>query len=133
MSCAIVSIDDHMKISVDETIYEDDVYEISGDMCDAVLRELANCDTVIVDHVITSQRIFRQLTQMLEGYPLCLIHVTCPLEVLRKREIQRHNRCLGSAEASYTYLFPKDGYHLTVDTHEMTTDKCAAQICHAIF
>ena len=129
----IVSIDDFMKLSQEETIYEDDVFDISGDMCEQVLQDLRVCDGVIIDHVITSQRIFCQLNQMLQGYPLCLIHVTCPLEVLRKREIQRHNRCLGSAEASYTYLFPKDGYHLTVDTHEMTTDECAAQICHAIF
>ena len=27
---------------------------------------------------------------------------------------QRENRCSGSAEASYTYLFPKEGYELTV-------------------
>ena len=129
----IVSIDDFMKLSQEETIYEDDVFDISGDMCEKTLQDLRVCDGVIIDHVITSQRIFCQLNQMLRGYPLCLIHVTCPLEVLRKREIQRHNRCLGSAEASYTYLFPKDGYHLTVDTHEMTTGECAAQICHAIF
>ena len=29
----IVSIDDFMKLSAEETIYEDDVFEISGDMC----------------------------------------------------------------------------------------------------
>ena len=28
----IVSIDDFMKLATDETIYEDDVYEISSDM-----------------------------------------------------------------------------------------------------
>jgi chloramphenicol 3-O phosphotransferase len=130
---AIVSIDDFMKLSQEETIYEDDVFDISGDMCEQVLQDLRVCDGVIIDHVITSQRIFCQLNQMLQGYPLCLIHVTCPLEVLRKREIQRHNRCLGSAEASYTYLFPKDGYDLTVDTHEITTNKCAARIFEAFF
>jgi chloramphenicol 3-O phosphotransferase len=29
----IISIDDHMRISTSEPIYEDDVFEISGEMC----------------------------------------------------------------------------------------------------
>ena len=38
------------------------------------------------------------------------------------------NRCLGSAEASAAYLFPKDGYDLTVDTHSMTSADGTEQI-----
>ena len=116
----VVSIDDFMKLAMDETIYEDDVFEISGDMCKAVLDAMKICDGVIIDHVITSERIFNQLKSMLEQYRIYLVHVTCPLDVLKKREQERKNRCLGSAQASYTYLFPKTGYDLVVDTHDIT-------------
>lgn len=125
---AIISIDDFMKISTEETIYEDDVFEISGDMCDSALQSLQSAAGVIIDHVITSERIFSQLLDKLGAYPICQVHVTCPLATLLQREQMRHNRCIGSAEASYTYLFPQDGYDLTVDTSVMTTAQCAAEI-----
>lgn len=129
----VVSIDDFMKLSQEETIYEDDVFEIAGEMCQAALEILKTGSGVIIDHVITSERIFNQLLQMLAGFAPVLIHVTCPLEVLREREEARKNRCLGSAESSWTYLFPKDGYDLTVDTHRMTSAECAAVILDAVF
>lgn len=128
----VISIDDFMKISTEETIYEDDVFDISGDMCDSALAVLRAGQGVIIDHVITSRRIFQQLRDRLEQYPILLVHVSCPLEVLLQREYARQNRCLGSAEASYTYLYPQEGYDLTVDTHRMTTAQCAERILDAL-
>ena len=130
---AIVSIDDFLKMTTEETIYEDDVFEISCVLCEKVQQLLETAPGVIIDHVITSRRIFEQLKQMLGTYALHLIQVTCPLEVLREREKARKNRCLGSADASYEYLFPKDGYELTVDTHRMSTAQCALEIYTSVF
>lgn len=129
---AVISIDDFMKLATDETIYEDDVYEISGDMCMAALAALEASDGVIIDHVITSERIFCQLTDMLGQAGIHLVHVDCPLAVLLQRERARGNRCLGSAESSFTWLFPRDGYDLTVDTSVMTPGACAERICAAL-
>ena len=124
----IISIDDFMKLSTEETIYEDDVFDISGDMCTRALEVLKSSSGVIIDHVITSERIFRQLTGVLGQYHIHFVHVTCPLEVLLKREYARKNRCLGSAESSYIYLFPKEEYDLTVDTSVMTPAECSMKI-----
>ena len=124
----IVSIDDFLKMTTEDVIYEDDVFEISDALCESVLQALEENQGVIIDHVITSERIFNQLTEKLRHHYLRLVHVTCPLEVLQKREQERKDRCLGSAESSYTYLFPKEGYDLTVDTHSMTALECANQI-----
>ena len=33
-----------------------------------------------------------------------------------------------SEMCSFTYLFPKDGYDIEVDTHKMTADECAEKI-----
>ncbi len=128
----IVSIDDFLKMTTQDTIYEDDVFEISCALCERVLELMKTAPGVIIDHVITSRRIFEQLKQMLGTYPLRTVQVTCPLEVLRQREEARKNRCLGSAEASYEYLYPKDGYDLTVDTHRMSAAQCALEIYEAL-
>ena len=128
---AIISIDDYMKLSTDETIYEDDVYEISGDMCVGALETMRTASGVIIDHVITSPRIYEQLTELLGQNRIRSVHVSCPLEVLLEREQARGNRCLGSAEASYTYLFPREGYDLMVDSSVMTSAECAEKIFDA--
>lgn len=121
---AIVSIDDFMRISTNEPIYEDDVFEISGEMCACIPEKLRSFDGVIVDHVITSDRIFRQFTETVRPYALFKVHITCPLEELKRRETARGDRHPGTAEASFKYLYPKDGYDLTVDTAEQTTAEC---------
>ena len=112
----VVSIDDFMTTDPMETIYEDDVYAVSGDLCEKALEILETGSGVIIDHVITSERIFRQLKEKLHAYPLRTVHVTCSPEVLREREQARGDRCPGSAETSAAYLFPQSGYDLVVDT-----------------
>lgn len=125
---AIVSIDDLLEMTAEDVIYEDDVFAISPALCEAAAEALQSNDGVIIDHVITSQRIFYQLTARFRSYPLFLVHVTCPPDVLTERENARSNRCPGSAEASYRYLFPQDGYDITVDTHRTSAEVCAMQI-----
>ncbi|SKA72278.1 chloramphenicol 3-O phosphotransferase [Eubacterium uniforme] len=124
----VVSIDDFLKMSLNETIYEDDVFEISNDLCKKVLESLESSDGVIIDHVITSERIFKQLKENLYSYPVLTVHITCPLNILKRRELERGDRCLGSAESSNEYLYPKDGYDLTVDTGEKTPSENALLI-----
>ena len=98
-----------------------------------LLEILQDASGVIVDHVITSPRIFDQFCEMLQNHSIYKVRVTCPLPVLIQREIARKNRCIGSAESSYTYLFPQDGYDLVVNTHENSSEACAAEICQAFF
>jgi len=124
----IVSIDDFLKMTTEYVIYEDDVYEISGPLCEKVMEVFSVSQGVIIDHVITSERIFDQLKETVSPNRLWMVHVTCPLEIIQKREQERKDRCPGSAEASYTYLYPKEGYDLTIDTHFMTTSECANKI-----
>ena len=129
----MVSIDDFMKTDPMETIYEDDVWAVSGDLCEQALEILRSGSGVIIDHVITSERIFRQLKEMLHAYPLRTVQITCPLEVLREREQARGDRCSGSAEASAEYLYPKDGYDLTVDTGVKSPRENALSISEKAF
>ena len=129
----VVSIDDFMKISQTETIYEDDVFEISGDMCKKALELLDAGSGVIIDHVITSGRIFDQLKENLSSYPIRSVRIACPLDILKSRELARGDRCIGSAEASAKYLFPKEGYDLTVDTSTKSPEENARLIADVLF
>ena len=124
----IVSIDDFMKLRTDEKIYEDDVFEISSDMCDKVIECLKTSDGAIIDHVITSKRIYEQLLLRTVGYGMLKVHVTCPLNELFRREKARGDRCPGSAEASYQYLYPKEGYDVEIDTSKYSAEECASII-----
>jgi chloramphenicol 3-O phosphotransferase len=128
----IVSIDDFLEMTTDKTIYEDDVFRISLEMCEKSRDLLNSMKGVIIDHVITSERIFKQFLEYLQTFDIKLIQVTCPLHELRRREEQRKNRCLGSAESSYQYLFPKEGYHLTVDTFIFSAEECSLKILDAM-
>ena len=129
----VTSIDDFMRIAPTEKIYEDDVYEVSGDICKRALESLKAGNGVIIDHVITSERVFSQLTETLSAYPIRLVHVTCPLDILKSRELARGNRCIGSAEDSAEYLFPKEGYDLVVDTGTKSPAENALQIINVLF
>ena len=129
----IISIDDFLKMTAQDVIYEEDVFEISQLLCDAAKNAAQTKDGVIIDHVITSKRIFDQLTDALRGFRLRTVCVTCPPEVLQEREAARKDRCPGSAEASAAFLFPKSGYDLTVDTHSRTAAECADRIFACCF
>lgn len=124
----VVSIDHFLKMTTEETIYEEDVFQVSSTLCEKAIEALARKQGVIIDHVITSERIFRQLTAALAACDIFLIRVDCPLRELKRRETQRGDRRPGSAEASRQYLFPKEGYRLTVDTFASSPAACSLRI-----
>ena len=121
---SVISIDDYMKIGTDEEIWEDDVFEIMPDMCRDITPALRQGKWVIVDHVITSARIYEALLEAADGFRTMKVLVTCSPEILRKREKERGDRFPGSAETSLQYLYPKEGYDLRIDSGE--TEPAAA-------
>lgn len=129
----IVSIDDFLRMSPDEAIYEDDVYRISNDLCGAAAQILRSGSGAIIDHVITSERIYARLREALSPYPMRTVLVTCPARVLRQRELERGDRCPGSAEASAEYLYPKEGYDLVIDTGEGSPGDNSLTILNSLF
>lgn len=132
-NCGIISIDDYLNTSPDRTIYEDDVFEISEDMYRSALDILEKGSCVIIDHVITSRRIYELLINTFSSYRIKTVRVFCSPEILRKRETERKDRCPGSADASERYLFPKEGYDLVIDTGIYSPTESAARIYDAFF
>ena len=128
----IISIDDYMRTDPKETIYEDDIFEIMPDMCRDTKRAIEQGKTVIVDHAITSERIYDAMMDAAKGGKAYTVRVSCDIEILRKREAERGDRCPGSAEASLEYLWPKEGYDICIDNGKRSSAENAAIILEAL-
>ena len=124
----VISIDNYMRISTGEEIWEDDVFEIMPDMCRDITPALRQGKWVIVDHVITSARIYEALLAAAAGFGIVRVLVICSPETLRKREKERGDRFAGSAETSLRYLYPKDGYDICIDSDETGPEASAKKI-----
>ena len=124
----IISLDDYLTMTADEPIWEDDVYAVMPRMCRDIVRALAANQLVIVDHVITSQRIYKALMNVIGSVECLQVLITCDMETLRQREKNRGNRCAGSAESSMRYLYPKEGYQITADSGKSSPDQIVKEI-----
>lgn len=94
-------------------------------------------ENIVVDHVLLNNEklksgngegTLQDFKKQLEGYEVLYVHVTCPVEELRRREVERGNRKIGNAEGQITYLEPQEGYDITVDTSIASLDECARKI-----
>lgn len=125
---AVIALDDYLPMSGEEPIWEDDVFAVMPAMCRDISAALRESKTLIVDHVITSRRIFGALLDAAAGFQMKTVLVTCAVEILRKREKDRGDRHVGSAEASLQYLYPQTGYDLCLDSGEEGPEALAEKI-----
>ena len=128
IKAVLLSLDDYLQMSAEEPIWEDDVYAVTPRMCGDIAAALRAGKTVIVDHVITSPRIHRALLDAAAGFRMKTVLVSCAVEILRRREAERGDRCVGSAEASLQYLYPKTEYDLCLDSGETVPEALAEKI-----
>jgi chloramphenicol 3-O phosphotransferase len=57
------------------------------------------------------------------------VKVICDAEELKQREIRRGDGDIENSEWQVKQeLYPKDGYDITVDTSERSTEECASKI-----
>jgi len=87
--------------------------------------------STIIDDVLSKGDIvgLKEAVELLHDYPVLFVHVTCPLEELRRREKERGDRDIGQGESQLTDLNPQDTYDITVDT---TKDECVDEIIEAL-
>ena len=108
------------------------MFAIIPRMCADIRAALQDGKTVIIDHVITSARIYGALSHAVAGFQMKTVLVRCDVETLRRREAERGDRCAGSAEASLQYLYPKTGYDLCVYSSEASPEALAEEIIGAL-
>lgn len=130
--CSLIALDDYMTVGTNEEIWEDDVFAATERMYADVSQALAENRLVIVDHVITSRRIYDALLAAVGPRAFVKALVTCSLETLRARERKRGDRYIGSAEASLRFLYPTDGYDVRVDTEKQSAEEILDAIIGAM-
>jgi len=60
----------------------------------------------------------------LTGYPVIMVKITCPLEELKRRELERGDREIGLAAGQTDVMVPQKSYDLIVDTHQQSVKEC---------
>ena len=85
-------------------------------------------DTIVDVVFLDRHKTFDECVALLHDYPVLFVHVTCPLEELRRREKERGDRFIGQAEEQLPQLCPQDTYDITMDTSVNSVDECGDRI-----
>lgn len=124
----VIALDDYLPMSPDEPVWEDDVFDVTPAMCADIAAALQRGCCVIIDHAITSARIYAALCAALAPHGCLKVLVSCGAEQLLARERARGDRYPGSAEASLRCLYPREGYDLRIDSGALSPGEAAALI-----
>jgi len=87
---------------------------------------------VILDHVCTSHRWQRQCVELFADYTVLYVGVTCPLDELQRRELQRGDRKIGVAEEHLVRYQQAGPFDLEINTKDCAPVECAEKILAAI-
>lgn len=85
-----------------------------------------NC--ILADHVLIERSWVVELAELFSSLPAYLIGVHCPLDVIEKREKERKDRTLGSAQLQFDVVHRWTHYDLAFDSSTMTPEEGADRI-----
>lgn len=88
---------------------------------------LAGCD-VIGDHVLSEPWRLTEQLALTSGLDVLLVHVTCDLDELERRERHRSDREPGTARAQADVVFAHGDCDFVVDTTQAKPEACAARV-----
>jgi len=71
---------------------------------------------------------YETCVKMLHMYPILSVLVTCPIEELHRREIERGNRRIGAAADGLLNIDTNIIYDIVVDTFNNSKEECADKI-----
>lgn len=124
-----ISVDDFCNIIPQKAMCIDTIKYVIEMMLRTIRSFSERGFSVVVDVVILkSLGTWDILLEHLRDLPLLLVHVHCPIDELRRREIQRGDREIGQGESQLEDLFPQEQYDLHIDTYRYSISECAKQI-----
>lgn len=75
---------------------------------------------------------YEQLKEILNDNPFDIVEVYCPLEICRKRNIERGDRYENQSEEQAALMAEHIDYSMRVDTHINTPEECAEIIVNQL-
>ncbi|MGJ8527518.1 chloramphenicol phosphotransferase CPT family protein [Maritalea sp.] len=74
-------------------------------------------NNLILEHILDTKGWIEELTVLFEPFDVFFVGIHCPLDELRKREMARGNREIGSAAKDFENIHEGLTYHLEIDTN----------------
>lgn len=91
---------------------------------------------VIIDGLIMQmeglEHHYATLKDLFEGYPLKIINVTCPFEILRDRNIARGDRSVNQSEIQSTKVADDIDFYCSIDSGRLTVPECVDLLVEAV-
>jgi len=87
---------------------------------------------VILDHVLHDRPMYESYLAATAGLDVFTVGVTCPLDILERRERERGDRVLGRARGLADVVHTFCTYDVMVDTGVMTPEACVKKILDAL-
>ena len=91
-----------------------------------------NGKTVVIDSMLMESPEFgphyKRMLDIFDGYPLILVHVHCPLEICRQRNLKRSDRHEFQSAEQSEVMAKNVRYDLDLDTSLLTPEQCALVI-----
>ncbi len=92
---------------------------------------------VLIDGILVEQPEIRphykQMMEILRDNPLDIVEVYCPLEICRRRNIERGDRYESQSDEQAALMAQGIEYSARVDTSLHTPEECAGEIIRALF
>lgn len=101
-------------------------------MAPAVRALVDGGNSVIFDHVLHDEAMHQSCQKAFVGLDVLYVGVTCPIEVLERREKARADRVLGRARGLASVVHSFMAYDLAVDAGALSTEDCVAEILKAV-
>ncbi|WP_152392368.1 phosphotransferase-like protein [Paenibacillus guangzhouensis] len=76
---------------------------------------------------------YNKVKAIFKGYPLEIVEVFCPLDICRKRNIERGDRTADQSDRQSEIMAENIQYCCTVDTSLNTPEECAEIIINTLF
>lgn len=92
---------------------------------------MAGCD-VIGDHVLSEPWRLAELIELTVAVDVLLVHVTCDVNELERRERRRGDRDVGTARSQLTAAFAHGECDLEIDTTRTSLEDCTARVAQLI-
>lgn len=85
-------------------------------------------DLIVPYMFFKNSEALQDFRELLNGYPVFVVNISCPVEELQRRETIRGNRKVGSAKEQLNLLETNFENILTINNFENTNDVCADEI-----
>lgn len=83
---------------------------------------------LVVDHILHDRKTRDDFYALLLGYPLMMVGVHCPPDIIDQREAARGDRAIGQGRRQLDFVHLHEVYDMEIDTHAASIEENVAKI-----